>query len=85
MGANLTTGEILLACDAILGNPAKHGCQHETLQQKIPPICQNIARIVKTTLHKLPGNSSLNVSFVCPVCPITPRLNLQVLELCLDR
>ena len=40
----------------------------------------NIARIAKVTLHKVPKKLSLNVSFVCPVCPIAPRLNLQVLE-----
>ena len=28
---------------------------------------KNIARIAKAALHKLPGKSSLNVSFVCPV------------------
>ena len=34
---------------------------------------QNIARIAKAALHKLPWKSSLNVSFVflsCPVCPV---------------
>ena len=29
----------------------------------------NIARSAKVVLHKLPGESSLNVSFVFPVCP----------------
>ena len=29
----------------------------------------NIARSAKVVLHKLPGKSSLNVSFVFPVCP----------------
>ena len=31
---------------------------------------ENIARIAKAAQHKLPGKSSLNVSFVCPVCPV---------------
>ena len=30
----------------------------------------NIARIAKAALHKLPGKSSLNVNFVCLVCPV---------------
>ena len=30
---------------------------------------KNIARIAKAASHKLPGNSRLNVSFLCPVCP----------------
>ena len=33
---------------------------------------KNIARIVKAALHKLPGKSSFNVSFVSPVCPVCP-------------
>ena len=33
--------------------------------------CINIARIAKTAPHKLPGKSSLNVTFVCPVCPVS--------------
>ena len=33
---------------------------------------QNIARIAKAALHKLPGNSSLNVRSVFPVCPVRP-------------
>ena len=32
----------------------------------------NIARIAKAALHKLPGESSLNVNFVCPVFPLFP-------------
>ena len=31
-----------------------------------------IARIAKVALHKLPGKSSFNVSFICPVCPVCP-------------
>ena len=31
---------------------------------------QNIARIAKAALHKLPGKSSLNVRYVCPVSPL---------------
>ena len=31
---------------------------------------QNILRMAKAALHKLPGKSSLNVSFVFPVCPV---------------
>ena len=30
---------------------------------------QNIARIAKAALQKLPGKSSFNVNFLCPVCP----------------
>ena len=33
---------------------------------------QNIARIAKVALNKLPRESSLNVSFVCPVCAVCP-------------
>ena len=33
---------------------------------------ENIARIALASLHKLPGKSTLNVSFVCPVCPVYP-------------
>ena len=29
---------------------------------------QNIARIAKAAVHKLPGKSSSNVRFVCPDC-----------------
>ena len=28
----------------------------------------NITRIAKAASHKLPGKSSFNVNFVCPVC-----------------
>ena len=31
---------------------------------------QNIAGIAKAASHKLPGNSSLNASCFCPVCPV---------------
>ena len=33
-------------------------------------IAQNIAGIAKAASHKLPGNSSLNASCFCPVCPV---------------
>ena len=33
---------------------------------------KNIAKIANAALHKLPGKSSLNVSFVCPVRPVCP-------------
>ena len=35
-------------------------------------IHRNIARIAKAASYKLPGKSSLNVSFVCPVRPVRP-------------
>ena len=37
--------------------------------QYLTHFVQNIARIAKVALHKLPGKSSLNVRSVCPVCP----------------
>ena len=40
---------------------------------------QNIARIAKAALHKLPGKSSLNVDFVyldCPICPASTVLSI---------
>ena len=30
---------------------------------------KSIARIAKAASHKLPGSLSLNVNFLCPVCP----------------
>ena len=38
---------------------------------------QNIARNAKAALNKLPRKSSLNVSFVRPVCPICPVCQLH--------
>ena len=32
-------------------------------------LIENIARVAKAAIHKLPGKLSLNVSFVVPVCP----------------
>ena len=43
---------------------------------KSKPWYQNIARIAKGALHKLPGKSSFNVRSVCPMfseCPVCPN------------
>ena len=52
------------------------GISTKNINELIPKTSQNIARIAKTDLHKLPGNSSLNVRSVCSlwlvshVCPV---------------
>ena len=56
---------------SVKDNFSKHLTQISTIK-----IVYNIARIVKATLHKLPGKSSLNVSFVCPVCPVCLKLEV---------
>ena len=46
------------------------GWSERTNCHVISKILKSIARIAKAALHQLPGNSSLNVRSVCPVCPL---------------
>ena len=49
--------------------------------RRIPTNIWNIAKIAKAAIHKLPGKSSLNVSFVCLVIPNKITLNHAFLHI----
>ena len=50
------------------------GPDHEQslLNREAKGYTKKITRILKAALHKLPGDSSLNLRSVSPVCPVCP-------------